>query len=106
MKRSFIRRVEDFTCEHCGLVVQGNGYTNHCPRCLWSKHVDLAPGDRAAGCGGLMPPAAVEPRGSAYRILHRCERCGAEKWNQAAPEDDFEQLLAVARRQAKRSLGL
>ena len=59
MKR-FNRRIEDFTCEHCGTEVHGNGYTNHCPNCLWSKHVDINPGDRAADCGGLMEPIAVE----------------------------------------------
>lgn len=106
MSRSFIRNVEDFTCEHCGLAVAGNGYTNHCPRCLWSKHVDRAPGDRAAGCGGLMPPVAVEAQADGYRLLHRCQQCGAQKWNQAAEEDDFDELLAVARRSARRQIGL
>jgi hypothetical protein len=106
LSNKFTRRIEDFTCEHCGAVVTGGGYTNHCPRCLWSKHVDIYPGDRAAGCGGLMEPADIEGSSSAYRILHRCQVCGAEKWNQAAAEDDFEQLLALARRSAQRQLGL
>lgn len=106
MPNNFIRRIEDFKCEHCGLAVKGNGYTNHCPRCLWSKHVDISPGDRAAKCGGLMEPVAVEGSTSAYRILHRCQVCGYEKWNQAAPEDDFEQLLNLAREQLKRVLGM
>ena len=53
MSATFIRKTEDFICEHCGREVRGNGYTNHCPYCLWSKHVDINPGDRAAGCGGL-----------------------------------------------------
>ena len=56
---TFIRKTEDFICENCGAVVVGNGYTNHCPVCLYSKHVDRSPGDRAAGCGGLMEPVAV-----------------------------------------------
>ena len=41
----FTRNIEDFTCEHCGATVKGNGYTNHCPMCLWSKHVDVDQGE-------------------------------------------------------------
>lgn len=96
----FQRRPEDFTCERCGLAVNGNGYTNHCPRCLWSKHVDVLPGDRAAVCGGAMRPLAVERSGDGFRILFRCQRCGFERPNKSAPEDDFEALLELARRGA------
>lgn len=106
MANNFIRRIEDFKCEHCGAQVTGNGYTNHCPRCLWSKHVDISPGDRAANCGGMMEPLNLEGSAAAYRILHRCQACGAEKWNQAASEDDFEKVLEVARGQVKRTLGI
>ncbi|MCW5838769.1 MAG: RNHCP domain-containing protein [Anaerolineales bacterium] len=103
---SFTRRIEDFVCQQCGRAVSGDGYTNHCPACLWSQHVDVAPGDRAAGCGGMMQPVEVESRSGGYRILHRCVVCGAEKWNQTASEDDFEHLLAVMRASANRKLGL
>jgi hypothetical protein len=106
MGTKFTKRIEDFICEHCGLEVKGNGYTNHCPSCLWSKHVDIQPGDRAARCGGMMEPVQLEGSSPAYRILHRCQLCGTEKWNQAAPEDNFEQLLALAENQLKRQLGL
>jgi len=95
--RHFQRRREDFVCEVCGLAVQGTGYTNHCPRCLWSKHVDVFPGDRAATCGGLMQPVAVEMRGQQYVLVHRCTRCGAVRRNKVAKADDFEALLRVAR---------
>lgn len=101
MDRRFQRRVEDFVCLHCRFAVQGDGYTNHCPRCLYSLHVDINPGDRRAACGGLMAPVAVSIKKETYRILHRCQSCGAEKWNQSAPQDDFEQLLAIARDQGQ-----
>lgn len=101
MSRAFHRKIEDFVCLQCGLQVQGNGYTNHCPRCLYSRHVDVNPGDRAAACGGPMPPVAVTGVTGAYRILHRCEACGVEKWNQASPEDDFQKLLLIAEQQSK-----
>lgn len=100
MARQFQRTVEDFTCEHCGYAVQGDGYTNHCPHCLWSKHVDQHPGDRAAECGGLMAPVGLESVPGRYRILHRCQDCGYEKWNRAHAQDDFDALLALAQQQA------
>ena len=96
MSKKFQRTIEDFTCEHCQARVKGNGYTNHCPRCLWSKHVDVHPGDRASECGGMMKPVGIELKGQDYIILHRCEKCGHEKRNISAPEDDFEDILKLA----------
>lgn len=105
MSRRFQRTIEDFVCGHCGFEVQGTGYTNHCPRCLWSRHVDVMPGDRLADCGGLMAPVAVESKADAYRILHRCQICGTEKWNQASPGDDFDRLVMIAEMQGKQDRG-
>ena len=58
MVKRFSRLIEDFICEHCNNPVKGNGYTNHCPYCLYSKHVDEDPGDRAATCHGIMEPGS------------------------------------------------
>lgn len=96
MNRKFQRTKENFSCENCGFTVNGTGYTNHCPQCLWSKHVDVNPGDRAAECQGLMPPVSVETKKGDYRILHRCVTCGHERWNKAAKEDEFEVILQIA----------
>ena len=97
----FQRRKENFECQHCGAQVTGDGFTNHCPVCLWSKHVDINPGDRAEPCQGLMMPIAVESRREGYRIQFRCQRCKAERWNKAAPGDDFDVLLQIAREQSE-----
>ncbi|WP_420871372.1 RNHCP domain-containing protein [Lysinibacillus xylanilyticus] len=35
-------------------------FRNHCPKCLFSKHVDTVPGDRASTCKGLMRPIGVD----------------------------------------------
>lgn len=105
MSRGFQRTIEDFVCGHCGFAVQGTGYTNHCPRCLWSRHVDVMPGDRQAECNGLMEPVAVETKAGAYRVLHRCQICGMEKWNQASSEDDFDRLVELAELQGKQARG-
>ena len=101
MMPNFQRRIEDFTCEHCGADITGTGFTNHCPHCLWSKHVDINPGDRAEPCRGLMQPIGVSAKKDGYRILFRCTTCGAERWNKAAPDDDFDVLLRIARDQAE-----
>ena len=79
--RKFQRKIENFVCEHCGRTVTGNGYTNHCPDCLYSKHVDIAPGDRAAACGGLMRPVGSELKGGDYFVQHECTRCGFRRKN-------------------------
>ena len=92
----FRRTIENFTCEHCGARVIGNGYTNHCPNCLWSKHVDVHPGDRAAACGGMMEPIRLEGSSPAYRIIHRCQRCGLERINNAEKSDSQDALLGLA----------
>lgn len=99
---AFVRNKEDFTCEHCGAKVIGDGYTNHCPRCLWSKHVDVEPGDRAASCGGLMEPSALEGTTPKYVILHRCVVCGHEKRNRVSDGDSGEALVELARRIAEK----
>ncbi len=99
MSCKFQRRKEDFVCGRCGHRVEGSGYTNHCPVCLWSQHVDVNPGDRQEPCQGMMEPIGVESKGGLYRILFRCTRCGQERWNKAAEEDSFEVLLQIAAEQ-------
>ena len=101
MPKKFQRRIEDFTCENCGAKVRGGGYTNHCPVCLWSKDVDVNPGDRASKCGGLMRPVAIETKGEDFIVLHRCVECGKERRNRTAPNDDFDAMLEIMKRSTK-----
>ena len=100
--RKFQRTKEDFTCERCGFFVRGSGYTNHCSQCLWSKNVDVNPGDRQAECLGLMEPVGVELEGGEYTILHRCISCGFEKRNKMAKNDNFDVILQLSSRPTKR----
>ena len=95
----FIKNKENFVCEHCGHRVVGNGYTNHCPKCLWSKHVDIHPGDRAATCGGLMEPTRIETKAGEYVIVHTCTVCGHTKRNKTSPEDDFDAILELSQKE-------
>ena len=93
--KKFIKNIEDFTCENCGFEVKGNGYTNHCPKCLWSKHVDINPGDRRSDCGGLMEPIKVEKEKQEYILVNKCVKCGFMKRNKLSLDDDFDIAVKV-----------
>jgi predicted Zn-ribbon and HTH transcriptional regulator len=97
VSKQFQRTIEDFVCENCGFAVKGNGYTNHCPKCLWSKHVDINPGDRAEECGGLMKPVGVIKKGETYSVNQQCQKCGFERQNKILPEDDFDKLVEITK---------
>lgn len=94
-KAKFTRTKEDFTCGHCGTQVCGNGYTNHCPQCLWSKHVDLNPGDRSAHCGALMAPTALEQKRGEWVIVLACTRCRHVRRNRAAHNDNIAAFISA-----------
>ncbi len=105
MTKRFQRRVEDFACGNCGRNVAGDGYTNHCPHCLWSRHVDVNPGDRAEECGGLMRPLRVDTKGGEWTLVHRCVSCGAERRCRSASADDRDALVGLARAAATAASG-
>ncbi|MDO5492588.1 MAG: RNHCP domain-containing protein [Nesterenkonia sp.] len=90
-----------FTCLSCGTEVRaqsGGSYRNHCPVCLHSCHVDMTPGDRAAGCGAVMAPVAVDHSGKkGFVLVHRCTVCGSEDRNRLAPDDDMDAVIALQR---------
>jgi len=91
--KKFQRSKENFVCVHCGSLVRGNGYTNHCPHCLWSKHVDIYPGDRQERCQGMMQPMKVGLKKGQFIITHRCCKCGKEKTNRISSKDNLEFIL-------------
>ena len=95
MKR-FTKRIENFTCAHCGAEVLGNGYTNHCPKCLWSRHVDNNPGDRQSNCGGMMRPISVEQKGGEFIITHKCEKCRKTIKQKTSENDDVDAIIAIS----------
>ncbi len=98
---AFIKTKEDFICQNCGFEVIGSGYTNHCPNCLWSKHVDIDPGDRKEDCGGMMKPISVSKIGKEYVITHKCVKCGFERTNKAVKDDNFDQLVQISAENSK-----
>ena len=77
--KRFTKIDEAFFCENCGVRVPlsiDGSCRNHCNQCLFSRHLDINPGDRLADCGGLMEPIDVEKKHGKYRILHKCMKCG------------------------------
>ncbi|WP_054948713.1 RNHCP domain-containing protein [Numidum massiliense] len=92
-----------FHCESCGrqvLPVSNGSYRNHCPFCLYSKHVDNVPGDRRNRCRGLMAPVGLKRhKKKGYQIVHECQRCGKRHVNRIAQHtvqsDDWHTLIAL-----------
>ena len=67
---------EEFVCEHCHKKVSPLEYSarDHCPYCLYSKHVDVNPGDRSEECHGLLEPIGVDiNRKKGYVIIYKCQ---------------------------------
>jgi len=93
---AFIKNKENFICEHCGKQIIGNGYTNHCSWCLWSKHVDIDPGDRASNCRGMMKPVGVDVVGGrfggSFSVIHQCVKCGYKRKNIMSDKDNTDIL--------------
>lgn len=96
--KKFTKKVENFICENCGKSVIGNGYTNHCPFCLYSKHVDINPGDRSCTCGGLMKPIDIQQKNGEFVILHKCIKCGFERKNKVQENDDINKIIEISKK--------
>ena len=92
---------DSFRCRNCRLDVSvdapGTQHRNHCPNCLWSRHLDVTPGDRRADCGSSMEPIAVHVRGDGeWALVHRCGGCRTIHLNRIAGDDNPLPLLRLA----------
>ncbi len=96
MKR-FNNNDKEFTCEKCQKFVSKLKYTSrdHCPFCLYSKHVDIFPGDRSNNCLGLLRPIDVEKYKDSYKIIYRCESCHQLHKNIVAIDDTFDKIVEL-----------
>ncbi|HHX58933.1 MAG TPA: RNHCP domain-containing protein [Candidatus Moranbacteria bacterium] len=103
--KKFQRTIEDFVCEKCNAKVKGDGYTNHCPECLWSKHVDINPGDRLNQCRGLMKPIDIFFKNQTWHLVHCCEKCKQSR-NIKLSDHNFniEKITNLIKKNLKRSL--
>jgi hypothetical protein len=101
-----------FSCKYCQAYVHtqpllsGVHNRNHCPYCLWSRHVDLnKPGDRLSACKAIMQPIGltIKPGRDKFGIdcfgelmlIHRCKECGKLSINRIAADDITERLLEI-----------
>ncbi len=101
----------DFRCVHCSAIVNTDRITsavsnrNHCPLCLWSRHLDLfMAGDRLSACKAPMVPLGltIKPGRNKYRadcgelmVVHSCVDCGRLSINRIAADDDSQTLLEI-----------
>jgi DNA-directed RNA polymerase subunit RPC12/RpoP len=88
-----------FTCENCGKQVKPLNYTarDHCPYCLYSKHVDINPGDRSNECKGLLRPIGIEKFKNSYKIKYRCDDCRQIVKNIMATDDDMNIIIEISK---------
>jgi hypothetical protein len=105
---------DEFFCLRCGVIISsayglsGVRNRNHCPYCLWSRHLDWrTPGDRLSSCKGAMQPIglslknsrnkyAVAPSGE-LMVVHHCTVCEAVAINRIAADDGTDALNEVFR---------
>lgn len=80
-------------------VIAGVQNRNHCPYCLWSRHLDLfEAGDRLSVCKAKMQPVGLSIKQTRKKyglaslgellLIHRCVECGKVSMNRIAADDD------------------
>lgn len=89
---------EEFICENCHKKVNKLEYSarDHCPYCLYSKHVDINPGDRENKCRGLFIPIGIEKFKSTYKIIYRCQKCHEIHKNVMAIDDNYDKIIEIS----------
>ena len=89
---------EEFICLNCEYKVSKLNYTarDHCPNCLYSRHVDIMPGDRMNECCGLMKPIGIEKYKNTYKIIYKCLSCGEVHKNIMAQDDDYDMIVKLS----------
>jgi hypothetical protein len=116
--KSYLKREEkeesNFRCEHCSQLITDAGYVgthhrNHCPSCLWSKHVDKEKsGDRLSTCNSMMKPVGItfkqegidrygKVKQGEIMIVHVCSNteCAKISINRIAGDDNPQEILSI-----------
>lgn len=106
------KKNKGFKCSNCNQWIplskfMGTKHRNHCPFCLWSKHVDLnKSGDRKSNCQSGMKPIAFtlkqegsdkwgNPKQGELMLVHLCAECGKISINRIAADDDSKEILKI-----------
>lgn len=90
---------ESFICEKCKKEVPMLKYSSrdHCMYCLYSKHVDINPGDRLNKCKGLLKPISIEKFKDTFKIIYKCEKCNMLHKNIMAKDDNFDLIIELSK---------
>ena len=113
MSRPTANSFGDFRCVHCKRevhterAVSGVNNRNHCPYCLYSRHLDLEDaGDRDSECLGAMAPIGLTAKKTRKKygdtqgelmLVHRCEQCSKLSINRIAADDITHGIVAIYR---------
>ncbi|PIU03634.1 RNHCP domain-containing protein [Candidatus Shapirobacteria bacterium CG08_land_8_20_14_0_20_39_18] len=105
-----------FICQNCEKKVStdnfiGTAFRNHCPFCLWSKHLGQGKTiDKVRPCQSMMEPIGLtfkqegfdkftkEAKQGEIMIVNQCLGCGAVTINRIAADDDPKAILKLLRR--------
>ena len=68
----------------------------YCPYCLFSKHVDINPGDRSNNCLGLLKPIGVEKFKNTYKIIYKCNNCNQLHKNIICDDDNMDLIIKLS----------
>lgn len=90
----------------CAPIVAGVQNRNHCPACLWSRHMDwLEAGDRLSGCRAPMQPIGLTTKRSKNKyarerdgelmLIHRCTGCAKIVINRIGGDDSPAAILEI-----------
>ena len=96
--KKFTMKDESFICNNCNKQVEKLNYTarDHCPYCLYSKHVDINPGDRQNNCHGMLKPISIEKYKNTYKIIYKCEKFKETHKNVMAKDDDMNLIIELS----------
>lgn len=91
-------RNESFSCENCKKEVEKDTtwwVRNHCPYCLFSKHLDEKfPWDRLSECWGMMEVVGIDyKKNKWWMIEHGCKICSKKILNKVAEDDMFTEWI-------------
>ena len=103
---------DDFKCVHCRYHVSTDSNLsgvinrNHCPYCLYSRHLDLhRSGDRLSACKGKMQPVGLtikktnkkygDERQGELMLIHLCSECHKVSINRIAADDLASNLYEI-----------
>lgn len=104
------QEVDYFLCKHCHASVSAASFLsgvhnrNHCPYCLWSRHMDLhVAGDRLSACKAPMQPIGLTIKSTQKKygghgelmLVHLCQDCSQLSINRIAADDDPESMLDI-----------